>query len=170
MVAEVNRQWDENPRMLLENGDMPDYDSCIKISTDASLKEMFAPGALVMLSPLIVGFLFGVQALAGLLAGALVSGVQMAISQSNTGGAWDNAKKYIEKGSLTYMENGREVSYKKGSETHKAAVVGDTVGDPLKDTSGPSINILIKLMAIISLVFARAFPTNDGGLVGRLFH
>jgi len=170
MVVEVQRQWKENPRILLEDGDEPDYDACIKISTDASLQEMFAPGALVMLTPLIVGFLFGVQALAGLLAGALVSGVQMAISQSNTGGAWDNAKKYVESGSLKYIdEDGVERSYPKGSDTHKAAVVGDTVGDPLKDTSGPSINILIKLMAIISLVFGRAFPTHEGGYIGELF-
>lgn len=172
MVLEVQRQWIENPRILEEHsGVEPDYDGCIRISTDASLQEMIAPGALVMLSPLIMGFLFGVQALAGMLAGALVSGVQMAISQSNTGGAWDNAKKYIEQGSLTYkdLETGEETHYKKGSEPHKAAVVGDTVGDPLKDTSGPSINILIKLMAIISLVFARAFPTNEGGYLGKLF-
>merc|ERR1712223_1583870 len=114
MVDEVNRQWSENPTILQENGAEPDYDQCIRISTDASLKEMFAPGALVMLSPLVMGFLFGVQALAGMLAGALVSGVQMAISQSNTGGAWDNAKKYIEKGSLTYLEHGKEVPWKKG--------------------------------------------------------
>lgn len=171
MVIEVQRQWRENPAILIaNNGVEPDYDRCILISTEASLKEMFGPGALVMLSPLVMGFLFGVQALAGMLAGALVSGVQMAISQSNTGGAWDNAKKYIEKGSLTYLEHGKEVPWKKGSETHKAAVVGDTVGDPLKDTSGPAINILIKLMAIISLVFARAFPTNEGGLIGRLIN
>merc|ERR550534_978146 len=137
MVEEVNRQWTANPKILEENsGVEPDYDSCIQISTDASLKEMFAPGALVMLSPLLVGFLFGVQALAGLLAGALVSGVQMAISQSNTGGAWDNAKKYIECEQLMYTdENGVERPHKKRSPTHKAAVVGDTVGDPLKDTS-----------------------------------
>lgn len=172
MVVEVQRQWAENPLILVaNNGVEPDYDLCIAISTEASLAEMFGPGALVMLSPLIMGFVFGVQALAGMLAGALVSGVQMAISQSNTGGAWDNAKKYIEKGSLKHKgEDGTEIPWAKGSETHKAAVVGDTVGDPLKDTSGPSINILIKLMAIISLVFARAFPTNDGGLVGRLFN
>jgi len=163
MVAEVERQWTEDKRILDENYPdvLPDYDACIRISTDSSLKEMFAPGALVMLSPLIVGFLFGVQALAGLLCGALVSGVQMAISQSNTGGAWDNAKKYIEKGAIVGVE--------KGSEAHKAAVVGDTVGDPLKDTSGPSINILIKLMAIISLVFARSFPKHNGGLLGMAF-
>jgi len=171
MVMEVRRQWAENPAILEDdNGVDPDYDRCIAISTQASLKEMFGPGALVMLSPLIMGFVFGVQALAGMLAGALVSGVQMAISQSNTGGAWDNAKKYIEKGSLTYESpEGETLIWKKGSETHKAAVVGDTVGDPLKDTSGPSINILIKLMAIISLVFARSFPKNDGGLLGKLF-
>jgi len=170
MVLEVQRQWRENPNILRENGDEPDYHKCIQISTDASLKEMFAPGALVMLSPLVVGFLFGVQALAGLLAGALVSGVQMAISQSNTGGAWDNAKKYIESGKLKYIdENGVEQAYQKRSDTHKAAVVGDTVGDPLKDTSGPAINILIKLMAIISLVFGRAFPTHEGGYLGELF-
>jgi len=170
MVMEVQRQWRENPDILVaDNGVDPDYDRCIKISTDASLKAMFGPGALVMLSPLIMGFLFGVQALAGMLAGALVSGVQMAISQSNTGGAWDNAKKYIESGNLTYESTEGEILvWKKGSETHKAAVVGDTVGDPLKDTSGPSINILIKLMAIISLVFARSFPKNDGGLIGKL--
>lgn len=171
MVVEVQQQWAARPEILIEgSGVEPDYDRCIAISTEASLKEMIAPGALVMLSPLLMGFLFGVQALAGMLAGALVSGVQMAISQSNTGGAWDNAKKYIEKGDLTYRdEDDNEVSWLKGSDTHKAAVVGDTVGDPLKDTSGPSINILIKLMAIISLVFARAFPTNEGGLVGKLF-
>lgn len=169
MVLEVQTQWAQNPDILIAgNGIEPNYDRCISISTEASLKAMFAPGALVMLSPLVMGFLFGVQALAGMLAGALVSGVQMAISQSNTGGAWDNAKKYIEKGTL--KKKGTDISWEKGSETHKAAVVGDTVGDPLKDTSGPSINILIKLMAIISLVFARAFPTNEGGLVGRLIN
>lgn len=169
MVVEVQEQWRKDPRILVaDNGVEPDYDRCIAISTEASLKEMFGPGALVMLSPLLMGFIFGVQALAGMLAGALVSGVQMAISQSNTGGAWDNAKKYIEAGNLTYVEEGETLIWKKGSETHKAAVVGDTVGDPLKDTSGPSINILIKLMAIISLVFARSFPKNDGGLIGKI--
>lgn len=114
---------------------------------------MFAPGALVILTPLIVGAIFGPKAISGLLAGALVSGVQMAISASNTGGAWDNAKKYIEAGYLSVNGQIR----KKGSEEHKAAVIGDTVGDPLKDTSGPSLNILIKLSAILSLVFAKLF-------------
>ena len=119
---------------------------------------MMLPGAMVMLAPLMMGFLVGVNSLAGMLAGALVSGVQMAISAANTGGAWDNAKKYIEKGS---MEGQR-----KGSDAHKAAVVGDTVGDPLKDTSGPSLNILIKLMAIISLVFAPIMiKIPQGGLL-----
>jgi H+-translocating diphosphatase len=141
----------------------PEYEKCVEISTKAALKEMIAPGALVMLTPVIVGFLFGVDALAGVLAGALVSGVQMAISMSNTGGAWDNAKKYVESGDLQ--------GEKKGTETHKATVVGDTVGDPMKDTSGPSLNILIKLMAIISVVFGPSFPALDkGGYLVQLFH
>jgi len=161
MVKEVRGQFARDPTIMTGEG-KPDYESCIRISTEASLKEMGPPGALVMFTPLVVGFVFGVQALAGLLAGALVSGVQMAISCSNTGGAWDNAKKYIEKGSFG-------ADHGKGSEMHKAAVIGDTVGDPLKDTSGPSLNILIKLMAIISLVFANSFPKNRGGLIGRAF-
>merc|ERR1719240_64766 len=124
----------------------PDYERCIKISTEASLREMLAPGALVILSPLVAGLGFGKNACAGLLSGALVSSVQLAISMSNTGGAWDNSKKYISAGGL-----GKE--YVKGSSAHKNAVTGDTVGDPLKDTSGPSLNILVKLSAIMSLVF-----------------
>merc|ERR1712173_30593 len=120
------------------------------------------PGALVMFTPLFFGYFFGTECLAGVLIGALTSGVQCAISAANSGGAWDNAKKYIEKGGLGDQKG-------KGSEQHKAAVIGDTVGDPLKDTSGPSLNILIKLMAIISLVFARSFPKNKGGLIGRAF-
>jgi len=166
MVEEVRRQFRMVP--TLPNGEKDfarfhaDYSHCVRISTAASLRMMLAPGALVMLTPLIVGFLFGKDALAGVLAGALVSGVQMAISASNTGGAWDNAKKYIESGALGE-------GHKKGSDSHKAAVVGDTVGDPLKDTSGPSLNILIKLMAIISLVFAPAFPSNENGLLGMAF-
>jgi inorganic pyrophosphatase len=162
MVLEVRRQFKSHPG-IMEGTEQPDYDTCIRISTDASLKEMIAPGALVMLTPLVVGFVFGVQMLAGVLLGALVSGVQMAQSASNTGGAWDNAKKYIEQGNLG-SEHG------KGSEEHKAAIVGDTVGDPLKDTSGPSLNIVMKLMAIISLVFARAFPTNQGALIGYIWN
>jgi len=161
MVNEVRDQF-KNTAGILEGTAEPDYDRCIRISTDASLKEMFAPGALVMFTPLFFGYLLGTECLAGVLMGALVSGVQMAISSSNAGGAWDNAKKYIEKGSLGEGKS-------KGSAVHEAAVVGDTVGDPLKDTSGPALNILIKLMAIISLVFARSFPTNKAGLIGRLF-
>merc|ERR1719473_1125463 len=140
MVEEVREQFRNIPG-LMEGTGTPDYKRCVAISTAASLREMIPPGILVMGSPIVCGVLFGTQTLAGMLAGALVSGVQMAISMSNTGGAWDNAKKYIEAEGL------------KGSDTHKNAVTGDTVGDPLKDTSGPALNILIKLSAIISLVF-----------------
>ena len=125
----------------------PDYRSCVDISTRASLREMILPGAQVILTPIVIGYLFGAEAVAGVLIGAMVSGVVLATSSANSGGAWDNAKKFIEAGNLGG----------KGSEVHKAAVVGDTVGDPLKDTTGPSLNILIKLMAIISLVFAPFF-------------
>jgi len=142
------------------SGEMePQYTRCIQISTDASLREMIAPGALVILSPLIAGVLFGKMCTAGLLSGALVSGIMLAISMSNSGGAWDNAKKYIEAGGL-----GPE--HPKGSATHKNAVTGDTVGDPLKDTSGPAINIVIKLSAIMSLVFGNvinAYSNKEGG-------
>lgn len=124
---------------------------------------MVPPGLLVILSPIVTGTLFGVSAVSGLLVGALISGVQLAISQSNTGGAWDNAKKYVEKGMVSIMVNGQPVAQRKGSDLHKAAVCGDTVGDPLKDTSGPAINIVMKLMAIISLVFADYFMSINGG-------
>jgi len=134
----------------------PDYQKCIKISTEASLREMLAPGALVILSPLVAGLGFGKNACAGLLSGALVSSVQLAISMSNTGGAWDNSKKYISAGGL-----GKE--FLKGSEAHKNSVTGDTVGDPLKDTSGPALNIVMKLQAIVSLVFAEYFLHCNGG-------
>ncbi|KAJ4962655.1 hypothetical protein NE237_022594 [Protea cynaroides] len=157
MVEEVRRQFNTIPG-LMEGRAKPDYANCVKISTDASLKEMIPPGALVMLTPLIAGTLFGVETLAGVLAGSLVSGVQVAISASNTGGAWDNAKKYIEAGAT---EHARLLG-PKGSDPHKAAVIGDTIGDPLKDTSGPSLNILIKLMAVESLVFAPFFATHGG--------
>ncbi|KAF0933514.1 hypothetical protein E2562_018596 [Oryza meyeriana var. granulata] len=163
MVEEVRRQFNTIPG-LMEGTGKPDYANCVKISTDASIKQMIPPGALVMLTPLIVGTLFGVQTLSGVLAGALVSGVQVAISASNTGGAWDNAKKYIEAGA---SEHARSLG-PKGSDCHKAAVIGDTIGDPLKDTSGPSLNILIKLMAVESLVFAPFFATH-GGLLFKLF-
>lgn len=154
MIEEVRRQFRTIPG-LMEGTGRPDYAKCVDISTKASIREMIPPGLLVILSPLLVGFLFGPQMLAGLLIGALVVGVMLAVSMANSGGAWDNAKKYIETG----------VHGGKGSDTHKAAVVGDTVGDPFKDTSGPSLNILIKLMAIISLVFASAFATNGGILL-----
>ena len=165
MVEEVQRQFTENPDLLDESKGMkPDYATCIDISTKASLREMVLPGLLVMLSPILTGVFFGVEAVCGLLSGALVSSVQMAISQSNTGGAWDNAKKYIEKGELKIVGNdGKEYVAKKGSEEHKAAVVGDTVGDPLKDTSGPALNIVMKLMAIISLVFSGFFLSINHG-------
>ncbi|MBA0754138.1 hypothetical protein Gogos_022043 [Gossypium gossypioides] len=163
MVEEVRRQFNTIPG-LMEGTAKPDYATCVKISTDASIKEMIPPGALVMLTPLIVGIFFGVETLSGVLAGSLVSGVQIAISASNTGGAWDNAKKYIEAGA---SEHARTLG-PKGSEPHKAAVIGDTIGDPLKDTSGPSLNILIKLMAVESLVFAPFFATH-GGLLFKIF-
>ncbi|XP_076883742.1 pyrophosphate-energized vacuolar membrane proton pump-like [Bidens hawaiensis] len=163
MVEEVRRQLNSIPG-LMEGTAKPDYATCVKISTDASIKEMIPPGALVMLTPLIVGIFFGVETLSGVLAGSLVSGVQIAISASNTGGAWDNAKKYIEAGA---SEHARTLG-PKGSDPHKAAVIGDTVGDPLKDTSGPSLNILIKLMAVESLVFAPFFATH-GGLLFKTF-
>ena len=151
MIEEVRRQFKTMPG-IMEGTQKPDYKSCVAISTTAALKEMLVPGIMAVLSPLAVGILLGPDALGGLLAGALVTGVMMAIFMSNAGGAWDNAKKYIEDG-----HHGG-----KGSEAHKAAVVGDTVGDPFKDTSGPSINILIKLMTIVSLVFAPLFLSIGG--------
>jgi len=158
MIEEVERQFRECPELLLENtSQKPDYARCVSISTQASLVEMIAPALLVILAPLVTGILFGVFAVFGLLTGALLSGVQMAVSMSNTGGAWDNAKKYIA-GSDPHSELGG-----KGSECHKAAVIADTVGDPLKDTSGPSLNILMKLMAITSLVFAQVFFAINHG-------
>merc|ERR1712085_136023 len=154
MVKECFSQF---PKILA--GEMrPDYKRCITISTEASLREMIRPGALVILSPLIAGVVFGKNCTAGLLSGALVSGVQLAISMSNTGGAWDNAKKYVESGALG-------PDHAKGSATHKNAVTGDTVGDPLKDTSGPALNIVVKLSAIMSLVFGNVIAkwSNEQG-------
>merc|ERR1712091_272668 len=145
---------------------LPAPPSWTRRSSQDSLAEMGPPGALVILTPLIMGTLFGVSCLAGVLVGALISGVQLAISASNTGGAWDNAKKYLEAGRT---EHARMLGGK-GTEAHKAAVIGDTVGDPLKDTSGPSLNILIKLMAVESLVFAPFFATHTReGLIFQLF-
>ena len=146
MIEEVRRQFKEIPG-IMEGKGKPEYAKCVDISTGAALKEMLIPGIMAVISPIIIGLLLGAEALGGMLAGALVTGVLMAIFMSNAGGAWDNAKKYVEEG-----HHGG-----KGSEAHKAAVVGDTVGDPFKDTSGPSINILIKLMTIVSLVFAPLF-------------
>ena len=153
MIEEVRRQFRENPG-IMEGTAKPDYARCVDISTKAALKQMVAPGVMAVVAPLAVGIILGAEALGGMLAGALASGVMMAVMMSNAGGAWDNAKKYIEEG---YYGG-------KGSEPHKAAVVGDTVGDPFKDTSGPSINILIKLMTIVAVVFAPLF-VQIGGLL-----
>jgi K(+)-stimulated pyrophosphate-energized sodium pump len=150
MVEEVRRQFREIPGLLEGNPNAkPDYDRCVQISTKAAINQMILPGALALITPVIVGFIFGPEVLGGLLAGVTVAGVLMAIFQSNAGGAWDNAKKSFEKG----VEINGKIYYK-GSDPHKAAVTGDTVGDPFKDTSGPSMNILIKLMSIVSLVIA----------------
>tara|TARA_Y100000768_G_scaffold353251_1_gene305416 strand:- start:225 stop:1274 length:1050 start_codon:yes stop_codon:yes gene_type:complete len=143
MITEIRRQFREIPG-LLEGSGKPDNNRCVEIATTAALKRMILPGAIAIFAPVIVGFSFGPEMLGGLLGGGLLSCVLLALTMSNAGGAWDNAKKYIEQGNLGG----------KGSETHKAAVVGDTVGDPLKDTSGPSMNILINVMAIVSLVIA----------------
>jgi K(+)-stimulated pyrophosphate-energized sodium pump len=154
MVQEVRRQFREIPG-IMEYKAKPEYEKCVAISTKASIREMMMPGAIALITPVVVGFVFGPEVLGGLLAGVTVSGVLMGIFQSNAGGAWDNAKKSFEKGVLI---NG-EMFYKK-SEPHKASVTGDTVGDPFKDTSGPSMNILIKLMSIVSLVIAPYIAVN----------
>jgi K(+)-stimulated pyrophosphate-energized sodium pump len=156
MVQEVRRQFREIPG-IMEYKAKPEYEKCVAISTKASIREMMMPGAIALITPVIVGFVFGPEVLGGLLAGVTVSGVLMGIFQSNAGGAWDNAKKSFEKG---VMING-EMFYKK-SEPHKASVTGDTVGDPFKDTSGPSMNILIKLMSIVSLVIAPYIAVGGG--------
>jgi len=151
MIDEVRRQFRED-KGIMEGTSKPDYANCVDISTKAALKEMVVPGLMAILAPLLVGFILGPEALGGMLGGALSSGVLLALMMANAGGAWDNAKKYIEEGHFGG----------KGSEPHKAAVVGDTVGDPFKDTSGPSINILIKLMTIVAVVFAPVFVAFGG--------
>jgi K(+)-stimulated pyrophosphate-energized sodium pump len=143
MIEEVRRQFRTIPG-LLEGTAEPDSATCVAISTRAAIREMILPGLLAVVAPVAVGYVLGVSGLSGLLAGALVTGVLLALMMANAGGVWDNAKKYIEEG----YHGG------KGSEPHKAAVIGDTVGDPFKDTSGPSLNILIKLMSIVSVIFA----------------
>lgn len=166
MIKEIRYQI---PKIKRKEEGFPDHERCISISTDASLKKMIAPGALVIFTPLLVGIVLGYRCLSGYIAGVIVSGIQIAFSQSNTGGAWDNAKKYIEAGHLARPEDFRQHNanewVKKGDVEHAAAVTGDTVGDPLKDTSGPAINILIKLTAIVSLVFG-SFLTTYGGQIG----
>ena len=146
MVEEIRRQFREIPG-LMEGTGKPDTAKCIDISTQVALREMILPGAVAIIMPLLIGFTPGKEALGGMLVGAMLTGVMLAIFMSNGGGAWDNAKKYVEAGALCG----------KGSEAHKAVVVGDTVGDPLKDTSGPAMNILIKLMSIVALVLAPVF-------------
>merc|ERR1711865_1130763 len=177
MVQEVKRQFSKKDKqgLTILTGSTeikPDYDRCISISTKSSLEEMIAPGALVILSPLVAGTLFGVQAVFGLLTGSLVSSVQLAISMSNSGGAWDNCKKYIKGGhsedpELRYVKNPTTeeeiAAAPKAKDAHDAAVQGDTVGDPFKDTSGPALNIVMKLQAIVSLVFAAYFASIEKG-------
>merc|ERR1711937_884893 len=156
MVKECLEQF---PKIMGPEKMTPDYERCIRISTEASLREMLAPGALVIASPLVAGLGFGKNCCAGLLSGALVSSVQLAISMSNSGGAWDNSKKYISAGGLG-------PDFRKGSDAHKNSVTGDTVGDPLKDTSGPALNIVMKLTAILSLVFGakiNEYSNSEGG-------
>jgi len=157
IIEEVRRQF-KTIKGLMEGKAKPDYARCVDIATQSSLKQMILPGLIVILSPLIVGVLFGIEALAGFLIGSLASGAVLATSLANSGGAWDNAKKYIEAGHLGG----------KGSDVHKAAIVGDTVGDPAKDCSGPGLNVLMKLMAIISLVFAPFLVTHGGVLLSLL--
>lgn len=163
MILEIKRQFDTYK--ILEGIDQPDYYQCIAIATRSSLVEMILPGLLVLLSPLVMGLFFGAEGVSGLLAGAIVSGVQLATAFSNAGGAWDNAKKFVEAGKL--LDDNKNV-VQKNSEEHKASVIGDTVGDPLKDTSGPALNILIKLMAIVSLVFGGFFKSSGGILTKYL--
>jgi len=166
MIVEIREQV---PHIKRKEAGYPNHERCVAISTEASLKKMIAPGSIVILSPLLFGTLFGYRFVSGMLAGTIVSGIQIAFSASNTGGAWDNCKKYVEAGKLKrtpdMLKEGVALMVAKYDKEHTAAVIGDTVGDPLKDTSGPAINILIKLMAITSLVFG-GFITDYGGQIG----
>ena len=164
MVEEVRNQFADGK--ILRDEKEPDYEACIRVATNSSLKEMILPGCLVMVTPIFFGVIFGTKVVAGIIPGAILSGIQLAISMSNTGGAWDNAKKYIEAGNLQVEivgEDGKKTMQVRGKGTpeHEAAIIGDTIGDPLKDTSGPALNILCKLMAIISLVFANGFSETS---------
>jgi K(+)-stimulated pyrophosphate-energized sodium pump len=150
MVEEVRAQFEANPGILAGTA-TPDYNKCIDISTKASLKEMILPGVIAIVSPIIGGLVFGADGLAGILIGGLLSAIMLAVFMANAGGAWDNAKKYIEEGNFGG----------KGSETHHASVTGDTVGDPLKDTAGPAMDILIKLMSTIALIIAPVIKNMD---------
>merc|ERR1712217_792801 len=161
MIREVRRQFAEIPGLLeKKKGARAEYAHCVNISTQASIMEMIVPGALAVFTPLIIGYLFGANGMLGFIVGAIASGYLLGVMMSNAGGAWDNAKKYVEAGGLG-------PTHKKGSEAHKAAVSGDTVGDPFKDTSGPSLNILIKIQTRFTLVFAAAFPPTVNSPVYR---
>merc|ERR1711968_227946 len=149
-----------NEDALMKRLKAPDHESCIKISTSASIREMLIPGAMAVFAPLTIGFLFGSLGLCGMLLGSIASGYLMGVMTSNAGGAWDNAKKYVEAGLILGPDGKPSERHKKGSDTHKNVVAGDTVGDPFKDTSGPALNCLIKLMTLFAFVFATAFPRS----------
>jgi len=157
MIDEVRRQFNQDPG-IMEGTSKPDYAKCVSISTSAALKEMILPALIAVLMPIIIGFIFGTKALGGLLVGGLISAAMLAIFMANSGGAWDNAKKLIESGKYGG----------KGSDTHKAAVTGDTVGDPFKDTAGPAMDILIKLMSMVSLIIGPAIM-HIGSLLEKFF-
>eukprot|EP01083_Nonionella_stella_P165281 549474_1 len=163
MIEEVRRQFREYGLLEENPSHPPDFAECVRISTRASIIEMIIPGILAIVAPLFAGFLLGAEALGGLLVGALTSGFMLAVFMANAGGAWDNAKKYVEQGKLK-DDNNQIIG--KNTDAHKASIVGDTVGDPLKDTSGPSLNIVMKLMAVESLVFAKAFYIQNPGFLG----
>jgi K(+)-stimulated pyrophosphate-energized sodium pump len=166
MIEEVRRQFRDIPG-LLEGTAKPDTARCVDISTTAAIKRMVAPGTMAVATPVVVGILFGAEALGGLLAGVLISGVLLAIFMANAGGAWDNGKKSFEGVGFTMSDGSL---HSKGSDAHKAAVVGDTVGDPFKDTAGPSLNILVKLMTVVALVMAPVLAgMHAGGFIGSLF-